>query len=88
MLARAEALYEAPYKHENGEAMPVNLEGVAAAIDRRRTCHERVACPRCHQAVGERCFRMRPDGSLWGRRGLQIAHKERWEADERVRLEH
>jgi hypothetical protein len=49
------------------------------ANERIRTCHERVACPRCGAPVGGRCFDVRDRGKhpAW-RRALKHPHRERW----------
>lgn len=50
------------------------------AAERIRTCHERVACPKCDAPIGERCRRM-PAGFVGGVRGRDAVvgpHRERW----------
>lgn len=53
-----------------------NLLAAAEHVEALRTCHERVACPRCKAPVGERCHEM-PAGYAGGRTRL-LAHRERW----------
>jgi hypothetical protein len=45
---------------------------------RIESCHERVACPRCGQQVGERCVRMVGGVGFRGGPPLKHPHRERW----------
>jgi len=72
------------FEHEQlgmTETTEERLMRVAAEnVDKVRTCHERVACPRCTAPVGERCCEMPKGWKKFGLRGRALlhAHKERW----------
>ncbi len=60
-------------------------ERAAELVERQRTVHERVACPRCEAPIGERC--VRASGRGWtqtdagGIYALKHPHAERLQAD-------
>jgi hypothetical protein len=51
----------------------------AELVERQRTAHERVACPKCGQPVGERCKRL--SARHMARPSLKHSHRERLRAD-------
>jgi hypothetical protein len=62
------------------------MRAAADSIEKVRTCHERVSCPRCSAPIGAKCRSM-PLGWVAGLRGgrggreLLHAHKERWQQE-------
>lgn len=59
------------------------MRAVEEANERIRTCHERVACPKCLAPVGARCRRalrsmMRTGVFATGQPELKHPHRERW----------
>jgi predicted RNA-binding Zn-ribbon protein involved in translation (DUF1610 family) len=65
----------AVHRHEMAQ-LEGAVERAALELGRRvRTVHERVACPRCGRAVGDRCRHVRT-GAV-----LKHSHQERLRAD-------
>ncbi len=53
------------------------LAAADAANEKIKSCHERLACPRCRAPRGKRCHRVGMGRQL----ELKHPHRERWEQD-------